>query len=128
MKKKHYLPRIFKSLLLFLLYFYFQNSDDLGFNFIAMEKNVENENTSRKRSAEETVFYSYVKRPMTKGIKLIKIEVYDLSKKCSDDVKNVCKCRADICVQHVVKNRFIDDTYSSIIEIISKLDNNVLSE
>lgn len=86
---------------------------------------------SRKRISD-AVFYSYVKKPM-KGLKLIKIEIYDTSEssnRVSSSLQKpygICNCTADICMQHVVQSIFLDDIYSTVIDILSKIKNDTYS-
>lgn len=76
---------------------------------------------NRKRSNDEAL-YSYVKRPL-KGSKVIRIEIYD-AKSFEDRQQNICKCKADLCVQHVVKNN-MDGIYQSTKELIFKIQENI---
>lgn len=87
------------------------------------------QSTSRKRINDENILYSCIKRPVTGGMKLIKIEMYDLimSDLTSKGHAGVCQCKADICVQHVIKSGYIDDVYVCVKELITKIENNVLN-
>lgn len=88
-----------------------------------------NGSTSRKRSNDENIVYSCIKRPITGGTKLIKIEIYDLTTGdlTSKELAAACACKADVCVQHVIKNSYMDDVYICMRELITKIENNVLN-
>lgn len=87
------------------------------------EKSIPSRSTPFKRKKEAT-YYSHVKIPM-KGHKIIKLEIYDAEKMEGD---NLCKCDAEICCQHVVKNLFLDEIYRSAQNLISKMTESIASE
>lgn len=101
----------------------FQDSEHSPFNFISTKDVEKSSNgdggggagSSRKRGSDE-MLYSFVKRPM-KGMKTIKIEIYDIcekSNKSTQEIRGICRCKADICVQHIVQSVFLDDIYLSV--------------
>lgn len=108
----------------------FQDSGSL-FNFIEPNRVFENlarqggegSNTSRKRSRENEL-YSYIKVPAL-GRKIIKLEIYDADQFKSTEI---CKCNADICCQHIVKNIFKDDIYKAACELIDKMSEKICNE
>lgn len=114
--------------------FFFQETDDYPFNFISMgadsEKSFRDARKNRKRTNEDdAVLYSYVKKPMKKGVKLIKIEIYDVETlKKTEEFNQNCNCTADLCMQHVVQSLLFDDVYMNVKEIMSKIENSLLNQ
>ncbi|RVE52646.1 hypothetical protein evm_002765 [Chilo suppressalis] len=80
------------------------------FNFILRNVAL---NSNGKRGPSGSTIYSYIKRP-SQGSKVIRIEMYDADKIPEDG--NNCKCQAELCVQHVVTNYFMDNIYRWIYE------------
>lgn len=95
-----------------------------------VEGGAHDSNKSRKRSNnDDGLHYSFVKRRMN-GIKLIKIEIYDvetLKKSQESNSSSVCNCKAEVCVQHCVQSLIFDDIYSNIKELVSKIENSLLN-
>lgn len=81
---------------------------------------------SRKRPRSERVLFSYIKKPISRGAKIIKIEIYDADTHPNSE-KPTCECEAEICVQHIVKTVMFDDIYSNIKDIISKIQDEIMS-
>lgn len=107
-----------------LLIYCFQDSGDL-FNFIpvgADEAGPYRRNEERsKRSASEALStnYTFIKKP-TQGYKIIRVEIYDAKMfECTDET--ICKCKAELCAQHVVKSILFDDIYITTRDLISKI-------
>lgn len=82
---------------------------------------------SRKRARMEQTFYSYIKKPIKRGSKILKIEIYDTGHYPKPE-DPICRCDAEVCVQHVVKSQIFDDIYSSIKDIINKIQDELLLE
>lgn len=99
--------------------FFFQEADEL-FNFIPPNSN--QQNTNRKRARLENAVYSFLKKAVKGGTKVIRIEVYDADKLKFDEVEQLCNCNAEICIQHVVKNTYNDDVYIAVKEVIAKIE------
>lgn len=79
--------------------------------------------SSRKKKRND--LHSFIKIPV-QGRKVLKLEIYN-----ADDIKcdeMFCKCNAEICCQHVVKNIFKDEIYSLARELIEKMCENLPSE
>lgn len=112
--------------LIFILKYIFillQDTEEL-FNFVDLSELPKNKNIqeSRKRRSDEnslTTNFCFIKTPM-QGYKIIRIEVYDAKKFDSID-DTICKCKAELCVQHVVKGVLFDEIYTSTCDIISKI-------
>lgn len=110
------------------IYLMFQDSQDHLFNFIptgedvcGIYKNRTNEHRSRPvlNDAVPTTSYEFIKKP-AQGHKLIRIEIYNANS--FDTVEDtLCKCKAELCVQHVVKTILFDDIYISICDIVTKI-------
>lgn len=84
-----------------------------------------NKKKPSKRSSED-IIYSFIKKP-AKGLKVVKIEIYNSDKLKSDEgIHGVCKCTADICVQHVVQNSYMDEIYLNVRDIVAKLEGSIL--
>ncbi|CAH0717053.1 unnamed protein product, partial [Brenthis ino] len=77
------------------------------------------EEKSSKRSADANTLYSYMKIP-SKGTKIIRIQIYDVEQLQNNEDK-VCKCNANLCIQHVVQNLFRDDIYRDVTKIITQM-------
>lgn len=58
------------------------------------------------------------------GTKLIRIEIYNADQFASTG-ESTCKCNADICAQHVVRNVHLDQIYPRIREILKCMDNKI---
>lgn len=86
------------------------------------EKRLNLEPPNKKTKNNSSVF-SYAKK-RTSGAKVIRIEVYDVES-FSNNIDSLCKCDAEICVQHVVKNLYVDDVYKSVRELMTKITDNV---
>lgn len=115
-----------------ILYFYFQDSESDLFNFVPMntvvgqknEKLLNLEGPSGKQLKRcSTAAFTCVKK-LSRCAKVIRIEVYDVEN-FPDTISSLCKCDAELCVQHVVKNIFMDDIYKSVKEIAVKVSNNI---
>lgn len=77
---------------------------------------------NRKRTKNDNVIYSFIKRPARGGSKVIKIEIYEAANfpDCTDD-RHICNCNAEVCIQHVVKNIFMDEIYRSVKDLLKKI-------
>lgn len=81
---------------------------------------------SRKRMRTERTLFSFIKKPITRGAKIIKIEIYDADNSPNSE-KSTCDCEAEICVQHIVKTVMFDDIYNNIKDIITKIQDEIVS-
>lgn len=115
--------------------FYLQDSEEL-FNFLPREtvslqkpvqKNAGNENVSRKRTRTDNIVFSFIKKPIIRGTKIIRIEIYDPDNFQKSD-QSTCNCEAEICVQHVVKSVLFDDIYKGTKDIINKIQDELDSK
>lgn len=107
----------------------FQDSHDHLFNFIPSGEDVCGPYKSRtddRRSRPTTLNdgvpttnYSFIKKP-AQGYKLVRIEIYD-AKNFDSAEDTLCKCKAELCAQHVVKTVLFDDIYISTQDIITKI-------
>ncbi|KAG7312230.1 hypothetical protein JYU34_001702 [Plutella xylostella] len=107
-------------------FFMFQDSGSM-FNFIAPDHILAKqggENSNLRRRKLESIIYSHIKMPM-EGHKVIKLEIYDAERLKGE---GICKCNADICCQHIVKNLFKDEIYKSAQDLISKITDNLAAE
>lgn len=81
-----------------------------------------------KKRKKSPAIFSYVKKltrgPNTIGGKVIRIEIYD-AEKFSDSESSQCKCDADLCIQHVVKNTCMDNIYNSVKDIVVKISDSM---
>lgn len=99
-----------------------------------MVQNVENyfeKQTQRKQTlaneggltSEKKMLSSYFKT-IVHGSKVIRIEIYDASQ-FSNAEDSLCKCNAELCVQHVVENVYCDNIYTRVRDILKYMDNTV---
>lgn len=58
------------------------------------------------------------------GVKVIRIEVYNADQFSSIE-DSTCKCRAEICAQHVVNNFYSDHIYMKVRDILKSMDNSM---
>lgn len=79
--------------------------------------------SSKQLKRSSTAAFTCVKK-LTRGAKVIRIEVYDVES-YPDIISSLCNCDAELCVQHVVKNIFMDDIYKSVKDIAVKVSNNM---
>lgn len=116
----------------------FQDGEEL-FNFVPSEivrctQRKLGLNANRKRPASDndllsqssSLNYSFVKKA-SRGSKIIRIEIYD-AKDFDNQEGALCKCKADLCVQHVVKNVIFDDIYKNVKDAVSKIQENIEAE
>lgn len=112
-----------------------QDTEDL-FNFVPRESNIVQkqgiktlglETASRKRTRSEQTIYSYIKKPVKRGSKIIKIEIYD-SEQFLKAEDSICSCTAEVCVQHVVRSMIIDDIYNAVKDVINKIQDEFITE
>ncbi|PZC85652.1 uncharacterized protein LOC124644834 [Helicoverpa zea] len=99
------------------------------FNFIPMNRAAAEQNNDKQLNLEgpsskqlkksSTAAFTSVKK-LTRGAKIIRIEIYD-TENFPDHISSLCNCDAELCVQHVVKNVFMDDVYKSVKEIALKV-------
>lgn len=107
----------------------FQDSEEL-FNFVPINQPVQQTtvqktlNLARKRSKTDQTFYQFIKKPVSRGTKIIKIEIYDTDSFQKSE-QPMCNCEADVCVQHVVKTILYDDIYTSTRELIAKIQDDI---
>lgn len=76
-----------------------------------------------KRRSED-IYFSYVKKPRKSNpqSKVIRLQIFEV-----EEMKNnVCNCKASICAQHVVENRFSDEIYKCARDLLSKIHKKVL--
>lgn len=73
-----------------------------------------------KKPRNSPAVFSYVKKLTRGGGKIIRIEVYDMDS-FSDSASSKCKCDAELCIQHVVKNMFMDEIYKTVRDIVVKI-------
>lgn len=58
------------------------------------------------------------------GLKVIRIEIYRADQfENSED--SSCRCKAEICAQHVVSNYYSDHIYSKVREILKSMDSSI---
>lgn len=81
---------------------------------------------SRKISKNKRIIYSYIKKPITRPSKIIRIQIFDAENFEQKD-SSMCNhyCEAEVCAQHVVKNIILDDIFSSTKELINKIQENM---
>lgn len=79
---------------------------------------------ARKRPKPDQTFFQFIKKPVTRGAKIIKIEIYDTDSFPKSE-QPMCNCEADVCVQHVVKSILFDDIYTSTRELISRIQDEI---
>uniref|UniRef100_A0A1E1VYT9 Uncharacterized protein n=1 Tax=Pectinophora gossypiella TaxID=13191 RepID=A0A1E1VYT9_PECGO len=85
--------------------------------------------SSRKRPKNNTALYSFMKKPTRRGgLKIIRIEIYDADKIENAVEHSMCKCDAELCVQHVVKNILLDDVYKGTRDVINKIEESLASD
>lgn len=107
----------------------FQDSEEL-FNFIPMNQQAQQTTVQKmfnlgcKRSKTDQTYYQYIKKPVSRGMKIIKIEIYDTDNFQKSE-QSICNCQADVCVQHVVKTILYDDIYTSTRELIAKIQDDI---
>lgn len=78
------------------------------------------------RKRKSTNLYNYIKQT-AKGTKVIRIEVYN-AEQFENSEDSVCRCAAEICVQHVVKNALFDDVYTKTKDLIGKIQEKMEAE
>lgn len=80
---------------------------------------------SAKRKKDEKSMFCYIKMRKS-GSKMIRVEVYDVkNENIPSDL--VCKCNADICMQHVVEsdNIAFDEIYNTTKNLITKIQKQI---
>lgn len=90
---------------------YFQNN----------EHDITAEPSAKKKKKDEKTMYCSI-RMRKCGSKMIRVEVYDVkNENIPSDL--VCKCNADICMQHVVdsENIAFDEIYNTTKNLITKI-------
>lgn len=109
----------------------FQDTEEL-FNFIpeprvtkSAPKNLNFTATtlSRKRTGEPTVL-SYIKKPVKRPVKIIRIEIYDADTLQKSE-QSVCNCEAEVCVQYVVNGVLYDEIYGATKDVINKIQDSL---
>lgn len=73
--------------------------------------------TTRDKKMMSTYF-----KITTPGSKVIRIEIYNADQ-FENAEKSMCRCNAEVCVQHVVKNAATDNIYPRVKDIIKCIDN-----
>lgn len=79
---------------------------------------------ARKRPKTDQTFFQYIKKPVTREAKIIKIEIYDTNSFPKSE-QPMCHCEADVYVQHVVKTILFDDIYSRTRELIARIQDDI---
>ncbi|XP_047041935.1 uncharacterized protein LOC124645979 [Helicoverpa zea] len=107
-----------------------KDSEEPLFNFVPMEavhsdRNKGNQLHLKRPNGEDNsvTSYTFIKKPAL-GFKIVRIEIYD-AKDFMDREDTLCKCKAELCAQHVVKHVLFDDIYKSANELIQKIQNNL---
>lgn len=79
---------------------------------------------ARKRPKTEQTFFQYIKKPIMRRRKIIKIEIYDTDSFTKSE-QSMCNCEANVCVQHVVKDILFDQIYSSTRKLIATIQDDI---
>lgn len=87
------------------------------------------ESRTRKRMHTQPILHSFVKIPSKgKGLKVVKIEIFDVETfNQLEESTHLCKCKAELCVQHIVESILFDNIYSNVLELVARIEKGVIN-